>query len=106
MQPNGTATGNRYLRNGRFLFACRKTSFQGLLDMPLSSRSDLEFVRRTTTMAHVAQLAGVGKMTVSRFLSGSANVSKATADRVQRAIRMLISSLLRFRICPCGLGAA
>ncbi len=40
-------------------------------------------------MADVAQLAGVGKMTVSRFLSGSANVSKATADRVQRAIRML-----------------
>lgn len=40
-------------------------------------------------MADVAQLAGVGKMTVSRFLSGSAKVSKATADRVQRAIRML-----------------
>ena len=40
-------------------------------------------------MADVAQLAGVGKMTVSRFLSGSAHVSKATADRVQRAIRML-----------------
>ncbi len=40
-------------------------------------------------MADVAQLAGVGKMTVSRFLSGSANVSKTTADRVQRAIRML-----------------
>jgi len=46
-------------------------------------------MRHTTTMADVAQLAGVGKMTVSRFLSGSANVSKATADRVQRAIRML-----------------
>ncbi len=40
-------------------------------------------------MADVAQLAGVGKMTVSRLLSGSANVSKATADRVHRAIRML-----------------
>lgn len=46
-------------------------------------------MRRTTTMADVAQLAGVGKMTVSRLLSGSANVSKVTADRVQRAIRML-----------------
>ena len=40
-------------------------------------------------MADVAQLAGVGKMTVSRFLSGSAKVSKDTADRVQRAVRML-----------------
>jgi len=57
--------------------------------MPQSSRSDLDSIRRTTTMADVAQLAGVGKMTVSRFLSGSAKVSKATADRVQRAIRML-----------------
>lgn len=40
-------------------------------------------------MADVAKLAGVGKMTVSRLLSGSANVSKETADRVHRAIRML-----------------
>src|SRR5579859_4628906 len=59
------------------------------LKMPQSSRSDQDAIRRATTMADVAQLAGVGKMTVSRFLSGSANVSKATADRVQRAIRML-----------------
>lgn len=57
--------------------------------MPQSSRKDQDSIRRTTTMADVAQLAGVGKMTVSRFLSGSANVSKATAERVQRAIRML-----------------
>lgn len=40
-------------------------------------------------MADVAKLAGVGKMTVSRVLSGSARVSKGTADRVHRAIRTL-----------------
>src|SRR5215472_2358054 len=44
---------------------------------------------RSTTMADVAKLAGVGKMTVSRLLSGSANVSGETAERVHRAIQML-----------------
>src|ERR1700692_4528334 len=57
--------------------------------MPPSKRNKPEAIRRNTTMADVAQLAGVGKMTVSRLLSGSANVSKATADRVHRAIRLL-----------------
>jgi LacI family transcriptional regulator len=57
--------------------------------MPQSKRRDPGPIRRTTTMADVAKLAGVGKMTVSRFLSGSANVSKDTAERVQRAIRLL-----------------
>ncbi len=57
--------------------------------MPQSKRSKQEAVRRNTTMADVAKLAGVGKMTVSRLLSGSANVSKSTADRVHRAVRML-----------------
>ena len=55
--------------------------------MPQSKGSSAK--GRTTTMADVAKLAGVGKMTVSRLLSGSANVSKDTAERVQRAIRML-----------------
>jgi LacI family transcriptional regulator len=57
--------------------------------MPPSKKIKEENVRRDTTMADVAQLAGVGKMTVSRLLSGSANVSKSTADRVHRAIRLL-----------------
>lgn len=57
--------------------------------MPPSKRTKPDAIRRNTTMADVAKLAGVGKMTVSRLLSGSANVSKDTADRVQRAIRML-----------------
>lgn len=55
--------------------------------MPLAKRT--REAGRSTTMADVAKLAGVGKMTVSRLLSGSAKVSKETADRVQRAIRML-----------------
>lgn len=55
--------------------------------MPSSTRKQEPV--RNTTMADVAKLAGVGKMTVSRLLSGSANVSKETAARVNRAIRML-----------------
>ncbi len=45
--------------------------------------------QRNTTMADVARLAGVGKMTVSRVLTGSASVSRETAERVYRAIRIL-----------------
>jgi LacI family transcriptional regulator len=56
--------------------------------MPQSRESKIS-VNRSTTMADVAKLAGVGKMTVSRLLSGSANVSSDTAERVQRAIRIL-----------------
>jgi LacI family transcriptional regulator len=44
---------------------------------------------RAATMADVARLASVGKMTVSRVLSGSAKVSSDTAERVQRAVRIL-----------------
>ena len=46
-------------------------------------------------MADVAQLAGVGKMTVSRLLSGSANVSKATADRDLRLAKAWLYQRLR-----------
>lgn len=46
-------------------------------------------MKRGATMADVAHLAGVGKMTVSRVLSGQVNVSEETTERVQRAISML-----------------
>jgi LacI family transcriptional regulator len=52
-----------------------------------SEKADM--IQRNTTMADVARLAGVGKMTVSRVLTGSAKVSKATAERVYRAIKIL-----------------
>jgi LacI family transcriptional regulator len=48
-----------------------------------------EKIRRNTTMADVARLAGVGKMTVSRLLSGSAAVAPETAERVCHAIQVL-----------------
>lgn len=41
------------------------------------------------TMSDVARLAGVGTMTVSRFLSGSAGVTEETARRVQTAVEQL-----------------
>jgi LacI family transcriptional regulator len=40
-------------------------------------------------MSDVARLAGVGVMTVSRFLSGSGPVSSAMAERVQNAVEQL-----------------
>lgn len=40
-------------------------------------------------MKDVAKLAGVGTMTVSRFLNGSATVSQETAEKVDQAIRTL-----------------
>jgi len=46
-------------------------------------------VNRKPTMNDVAQLAGVGTMTVSRVLSGSARVSEETTQRVQSAIEQL-----------------
>jgi LacI family transcriptional regulator len=45
--------------------------------------------KRIPTMRDVAQLAGVGTMTVSRFLNGSATVSRETAERVDKAIHAL-----------------
>lgn len=46
-------------------------------------------LQRNATMADVARLAGVGNMTVSRVLTGSASVTEATAERVWRAIKAL-----------------
>jgi LacI family transcriptional regulator len=44
---------------------------------------------RNPTMADVAKLAGVGTMTVSRLLSGTATVSEGTARRIYQAIEKL-----------------
>ncbi|HZU10670.1 MAG TPA: LacI family DNA-binding transcriptional regulator [Pseudacidobacterium sp.] len=44
---------------------------------------------RKPTMNDVARVAGVGTMTVSRVLNGSANVTEETAKRVYRAIEKL-----------------
>jgi LacI family transcriptional regulator len=41
------------------------------------------------TMSDVARIAGVGTMTVSRVLNGTARVSEETARRVQKAIEQL-----------------
>lgn len=41
------------------------------------------------TLAHVARLAGVGPMTVSRTINGNSYVAEATARRVHAAIRKL-----------------
>ncbi|MGD0097903.1 MAG: LacI family DNA-binding transcriptional regulator [Terracidiphilus sp.] len=46
-------------------------------------------VKRKPTMSDVARLAGVGTMTVSRVLNGTANVAEETARRVQTAIEQL-----------------
>ena len=41
-----------------------------------------------TTIARVAQEAGVGVGTVSRVINGSASVSEATRRRVKRLLRV------------------
>src|SRR6201986_2692128 len=46
-------------------------------------------MERKPTMNDVARIAGVGTMTVSRVLNGSANVAEDTAKRVYRAIEKL-----------------
>src|SRR6201996_5056758 len=46
-------------------------------------------MERKPTMNDVARVAGVGTMTVSRVLNGSANVTEETAKRVYRAIEKL-----------------
>ena len=49
----------------------------------------LQPITRKPTMSDVARLAGVGAMTVSRFLSGTVPVSAETAKRVQIAVEQL-----------------
>jgi LacI family transcriptional regulator len=46
-------------------------------------------INRKPTMSDVARLAGVGTMTVSRVLSGSAGVTEETALRVKTAVEQL-----------------
>ena len=46
-------------------------------------------MERKPTMHDVARAAGVGTMTVSRVLNASQHVSKATAERVMRAVQQL-----------------
>lgn len=46
-------------------------------------------MQRKPTMSDVAKLAGVGTMTVSRVLNGSANVSEEATARIQAAIEQL-----------------
>lgn len=48
-----------------------------------------QLVHRKPTMSDVARLAGVGTMTVSRVLSGSASVSTESTQRVLRAVEQL-----------------
>lgn len=42
-----------------------------------------------TTILDVARIAGVGKMTVSRVLNGTARVSEANAAKVRKAVKIL-----------------
>jgi len=51
--------------------------------------SGARLVHPKPTMSDVARLAGVGTMTVSRVLNGTARVSDETARRVQKAIEQL-----------------
>lgn len=55
--------------------------------MPPRGKRDTQ--PRKPTMNDVARLAGVGTMTVSRVLSGTAHVSEATARRVRLAVEQL-----------------
>lgn len=52
----------------------------------MKSKSNQRAQQRKPTMNDVARLAGVGTMTVSRVLSGTAKVSETTAQRVRLAI--------------------
>jgi LacI family transcriptional regulator len=56
---------------------------------PNSSPSNTASYVTRPRMADVAALAGVGLKTVSRVINGEPNVSEATREKVQRAVRQL-----------------
>ncbi|HEX7730013.1 MAG TPA: LacI family DNA-binding transcriptional regulator [Terracidiphilus sp.] len=55
----------------------------------MKTRANPRAQHRKPTMSDVAKLAGVGTMTVSRVLSGTAKVSETTAQRVRLAVEHL-----------------
>lgn len=73
--------------------ALKETKLAEIGDAPFRAKKKpqerFQPINRKATMSDVARLAGVGAMTVSRFLSGAVPVSEETAKRVQIAIEQL-----------------